>query len=732
MALASEEYIRSSSLLTCMDHSLFSASRFDVKFFRGNGSAVFDVAAISSIDSNVTVKANLIAYGLNVMSQEINLCTLGLPSICPFTTGHLDVASSYEIPSKYTKQIPSVAFTIPDLDARIRVLFMDATSNTTVACVEAVLSNGKTVQTKYAAWPIAVIAGLGVVTSGVVSVIGHSNTAAHIASNSLSLFVYFQSLAITSMIAVAKIPPIAAAWAQNFMWSIGIVRAGFIQSFTNWYLQLTGGTPTGVLSSPQLSVSVQKRGISVLGDTLSHLFTLKPTSDPLSLFKRLAVDTGSGGTTDSLDSALYTTDEKDKDLNTKILVLRGVNRVAYLTRIEITDFFMTGISFLIFFAFIMVVCLSLFKALIEILIRSKMMNEGKFNEYRQQWSSIIKGSLYRLLIIALPQVAVLCLWEFTANDSPGIVVVAVFLLLTTLALLIQAATRVVIKGSKSSRQFKNPAYFLFGDSQFLNKFGFLYVQYRAQCYYFVTVSMLYLFFKSLFVAVLQKHGQALAVLVFILEIAYLVAVCWLRPYMDKRTNAFNITICVINTINSLFFMFFSYVFKEPQVVSSVMGIVFFVLNAVFALFLLIFTIVTCCMALLYKNPDTRYQPMKDDRVSFLPRFDKKGNSAAVDDDMELVALGATAMKGHDHGKGTIFDDDDSGEFSRVPVRVAYSDNKGFPNSSSSKGSSNSMMGREGYHFSNVEPTQQASTIVGDPNNAIGGPKGYVRRPGGYH
>ena len=61
--------------------------------------------------------------------------------------------------------------------------------------------------------------------------------------------VYFQSLAVTAMMAVARTPPLAAAWAQNFMWSLGVVRVGFVQDIANWYLQATGGTPTDILKS---------------------------------------------------------------------------------------------------------------------------------------------------------------------------------------------------------------------------------------------------------------------------------------------------------------------------------------------------------------------------------------------------------------------------------------------------------------------------------------------------
>ena len=122
--------------------------------------------------------------------------------------------------------------------------------------VEATLSNGKTVQTKYAGWPIAAVSGLGVITSGVISIIGYSNTAAHIASNSMSLFVYFQSLAVTAMMAVARTPPLAAAW-HKILCGHCVVRVGFVQDIANWYLQATGGTPTDILKSRYLSISVQ-------------------------------------------------------------------------------------------------------------------------------------------------------------------------------------------------------------------------------------------------------------------------------------------------------------------------------------------------------------------------------------------------------------------------------------------------------------------------------------------
>lgn len=672
--VAAQNFLQSNSLLTCMDNSLVWANNFHVVYFPHNRTVLFDILAMTNINNvRVGVDVELIAYGLSLAQQNVSLCDLSsYKQLCPLTSGHLDIQFEYEVSESVNNKIRKEAYSIPDLDARVKMVMYNLENMDALACIEAIVSNGKTVQTKYAAWPIAVVSGLGLITSGVVSVIGHSSTAAHIAANSMSLFVYFQSLAVTAMLAVARVPPIAAAWSQNFMWSLGIIKVGLVQNMANWYLQSTGGSPTHVLMNPHMSVSVQKLKRSLLA-----------VASNLRLQKRvqIATDNDSFFNSDKLNSTLYTTNEKEAEQGTKVLILRGIQRVAYMAGIEITSLFMTSISFFIFMAFILMVFLSFFKAIVEICVRSKIMNEGKFNEFRLQWTSVIKGSLYRLMLVALPQLVLMSIWEFTVRDSSAIVVIAIFFFLVSLTLMGYSAFRVLITGRRSVREHKNPAYLLYGDETFLNKFGFIYVQYRADRYWFVGLSFFYIFLKSVFVASMQSYGKVQSLIVFAIELIYCIIVCWIRPFMDKRTNVFNITIGVINALNALFFAFFSFVFKEPPVVASVMAVVYFVLNAAFALFLLIFTIVTCVLALIYKNPDARYQPMKDDRVSFLPRMGYKNQKdSASEGEIELMALGASARKGHEHVKESYVDDDsydDDSKTKSTGYRPAYGDVKSF-------------------------------------------------------
>lgn len=660
LTVHAESYIETSSLLTCMKNSQVTASYFNVVYTPNDTTVVFDVSAITTLSGYIRANIQVIVYGLNVVEKNFSACDLGFKTMCPISAGRIDVSSNYKLGSSVTKQIPGIGFNIPDLDAKVRVTVYpnDTTNNTAVACVEAILTNGKTVQTRYASWPIAAISGLGLITSGVVSVIGHSNTAAHIASNSISLFVYFQNVAITSMMAVTSVPPIASAWCQNFQWSMGIIHVPFLSNIANWYVQSTGGTATSILSNKKvLSISVQKKLLKRSGyKTLKYLsdlyersqkngYLLATPKHSTPKIGRDSVQISKRSTSADLieDSTLYNTDEKNTTaLTSRILILKGIQRVSFLANIEITSLFFTGMIFTIFFSFVLVVCLAIFKAIIEVLIRSNIIKDAKFSEYRTQWRNIIKGALYRLFLIGLPQVVVLSLWELTERDSVACIIMAVVLLVTVLGILIQASVKLINTGRESARLYQTPAYSLYGDSKVLNKYGFLYVSYNAKKYWWVVVSLTYIILRSIIIALLQSQGKAQAVIIFVFELAYFVAICVVRPFMDKRTNVFNIMIHLVNFINSIFFLIFSNVFGNRPAVNSISGVVLFVVNAVFSLVLLIFTIVTCVMAL-RSNPDKNYAQIKDDRVCFIKKTDGDEKHKGT----ELAALGAAAARGHE-------------------------------------------------------------------------------------
>jgi uncharacterized membrane protein len=87
--------------------------------------------------------------------------------------------------------------------------------------------------------------------------------------------------------------------------------------------------------------------------------------------------------------------------------------------------------------------------------------------------------------------------------------------------------------------------------------------------------------------------------------------------MNKQTNGFAIAIASINAFNMLLMIFFSNVFGLPGLANGILGVAWFIINAIFALVLLILIIISCAYALFSKDPEARYQPMRDDRSSFI-------------------------------------------------------------------------------------------------------------------
>ena len=616
---AAQWVIESNSLNTCMENSQFTANLFDFSLTPDNSSASIEINGFSSISGNIVAIVQVIAYGFTAVNETVNPCNMDLPGFCPMSKGALSLApSTIPLDASTLKQVPSIGYTVPDLDGIVR-LKVYAVSETggigqQLACLEAELSNTKTVYQKGVGWATAIIAGVGLIAAGITSGLGNTNTAAHVAANAVSLFGVFQAQALIGMTAVSM-PPIVQAWTQNFQWSMGIIRVGFLQQLATWYQRATGGTPTTYLSTlSTISVQVEKkkravkRAIEALAPSIAWGTRI--------LSKRQSAATTSGST----------------DL--KNVIVHGINRVGFRAHIEQTNIFMTGLVFFIGILIVVTILVALTKAAIEGAAKAGWMKSEKFRDFRNGWKVVIKGILFRLVLLGFVQMAVLCLWQITERDSAAEVVLALIVFLSMFAALAWACFKVVTLAKRSVAMHKNPAYVLYSDPNCLNKWGFLYVSYKATHYWFVIVLLGYILVKAIFVAFAQSSGVAQAIGLFITEAAFLVVVSVLKPWMDKKTNIFNISIAAINFVNSIFLLIFSDVFGQPPMVAGVMGVIFAVYNIIFIFVLLIMVLVSSIYAIASKNPETRYQPMRDDRGSFI-----KSQSALT---TELDALGATA------------------------------------------------------------------------------------------
>ncbi|KAF2087684.1 DUF907 domain protein [Saccharata proteae CBS 121410] len=642
--------IQSKSLNPCQANSSFSATLFDVVFTPDNNTLSFNIVGVSDISGNVTAELEVYAYGYKALSKTLDPCSSDdLKGLCPMNTGQINIDSNVILDADTVKNIPNIAYTVPDLDGTVQIYINDTATGKSLACVEAELSNGKTVYQKGVGWATASIAGLGLAASAITSGLGHSNTAAHVAANALSLFGYFQAQAFIGMTAVT-LPPIVASWTQNFQWSMGIIRIGFLQDMCTWYQRATGGTPSTVLSSlSTTSVEVEKKAKRSMA--MAHLAH--------KMVRRGVHQLVSRATTSSSDTDTVTT-------------VRGIERVGFRASIELTNIFLTGYSFFVIFVLFVVLGVAIFKGILELLAKAGRMQSNKFQEFRNGWLTVLKGILFRIVLIGFPQMVVLCFWELTKRDSAAEIVLAIFTIVTMVCILGWASSKVIRIAQRSITMHKNPAYILYSDPVSLNKWGFLYVQFKATAYYFIVPVLGFTLVKGMFVALGQGSGTTQAIALVLLEAGLLIAVSILRPYMDKKTNIFNIFISALNFVSAIFLLFFTGIFDLPcqGIVTGVMGVIFFIYNAIFALCLLLMVLASSYLALTSKNPDTRYQPMRDDRGSFI-----KSQTQLT---TELDALGATARGEGKPGqyKTRLGIDDDEESFSSGSIERGHAAPKG--------------------------------------------------------
>lgn len=308
---------------------------------------------------------------------------------------------------------------------------------------------------------------------------------------------------------------------------------------------------------------------------------------------------------------------------------------------------MTSIIFFSIFVGFTLLFVTLVKLICELGIKRRWIKDTRFQELRDDYHSVLKGIIFRLLLIGYPGMTILCLWEFTQVDSSAEVFLAVIVFFGMSAALILAIFKVTRLARRSEVLHQTAAYTLYAEATVFNTWGLLYIQFRASAYYYVVINLVYTLVKGAFVAFGQNSGITQAVALIIVESATLISAAVIHPWMDKPTNVMNIAICSINFLNSILLLIFTGVFGGPGLIVGVSGVVFFVVNAVFVLILLIFVLIAATYSFIKKNPDSRYKSIIDNRASFI----KSQNNLNTElDDLGVSARVEKAGKFNQHSR----------------------------------------------------------------------------------
>lgn len=638
--MVAKRLLLASSLTTCMENSQILPTFFNVTFNANDRLVHYLIDLTTELNTYVYAVVDVYAYGFLIMDPiTVDLCKIGWKQFCPIFPGSLQVDLVVYLDKKWTDKVPGIAYTVPDIDVIVKIEVFDLNTNEKLSCIQLSFTNGKTVAQTGAKWATAVVAGLGLIVAALMLTFGNSNAASHVAANAVALFLYFQLVVIVAMQLVERVPPIAAAWLENLAWLMGFIRIQFMQDIFRWYVQATGGTPTTYMihTTKQVLVERAQTHLSNLAMYGKRMLGLESNLHQLDLTPAIV--------NRDLDYALKS--------NRNLVVLRGIERMGFKLGIEPTLIAVTGFTWFVLIAYVLVGILLVCK-LFSIILKKKNKKPTKhFYAIRIQFAQILKGLILRYIYIGFSQLMILSLWEFTVHDSAAVIVLAVIFLVVPLAVILYLYIRVFQYARRSIREYNNPAAILYGDLRVLDKFGFCYTMFHADKYWFGMIVIIYNFVRALFIGLCQSSGKASSLVLWIMDMIFMAILFWQKPYLNKPTNIINYCIAIVCTINSFLFTFFSGVYGQPARVSLVMAWVFFILNAAFSLILLLMILVFTVLAVVSKNPDARFAPAKDDRFS----FQRRGKNTAqvmeklldlldlndTEDNTELSALGMAAQ-----------------------------------------------------------------------------------------
>ena len=495
---------------------------------------------------------------------------------------------SHNIPSRLI-YCTAIAYKVPDLDAyvRIKIQSADAQKNL-LACVDAQLSNGVTVEKGAVSWVTAFVCGGALLWA--VFVISFSNptlpyyhlTTAKFAAYSLAFYTLLQHQALIGMTSV-PLPPIVSAWTQNFVWAVGIVEMNFMQRFFHWYIRSTGGHISSLFNQiSTTSIIVMKRDLGKVRRGLGLASSIGRNA-----LRRRATDVQS----------------TNENAGSDPIMVKGIERVAFKAGIEQTNLFITAYSMYIIFVLVVVILFLAFRGIVELMVKKQKMGmQNKLAVFREHWKLMLKKVALCLIVIGYPGLIALSLWELTMRDSPAVVVLAVVIFLAMTGLMAATVFRLYmllrrtgvmpfsIKGplarfSTKSADMEKPASTSWRDSapglteskatasRDLKQFAILTIPYRRSGAYWVLPLMLFVFTKSALVGLSQQHlynapsedqssvgtikGIAQAIGFLIIDLLWLIGVSWVRPWMDKPTNTLGIASAVMGLLNGIFLLIFT-------------------------------------------------------------------------------------------------------------------------------------------------------------------------------
>ncbi|KAI1755158.1 TRP-domain-containing protein [Xylaria castorea] len=626
-----DDILVTSGFNNCNNNSDITVDNVDIKYNNADKTVTFNVAGTSAREQNVTAKLTVTALGQNLFTKEFNPCLPAtfVQQLCPVPPGHFGANGTQAIPLDFAKQIPAIAFQLPDVAAQAKLELKSLDDNSTIGCVQSEVTNGKTVDIPAVSYIAAGLAAGALVLGGASAISAALSGAGAGAGSSVGgvgtisptfgeVFGVFHGFALNGMMS-AQLPQVYRSFSKNFAFSTGLIPWREMQIGIDNFRSKTGGNLT------RDSVELLQKTTLVFpdGSTSSANGSLfRRAVEDVAFLSLRDIDAQIGSTSTGGDGA----SAAESAIRTAVSGIQGfVNTLA----VPESNTFMTVLEIVAIVIGIIIVGILLVKVILEAWALFGRFPESLSDFRKHYWGSIARA--VTSLILLLYGVWVLyCVFQFTNGDSWAAKVLAG----VTLALFTGILAFFSWKIWSTARKLKNSegdTASLYEDKLYWRKYSLFYESYKKGYWWVFMPVIIYLFAKGTVIAVTDGHGMVQSIASLIVEGLFLILLLWSRPYERKSGNIINIAIQVVRVLSAILILVFVQEFGIAQTTQTIAGVALIGVQSALAVALAILILWNTIISLCKKNPhQKRRKEMESMQRDTLTPLDAHNSLLKVD------------------------------------------------------------------------------------------------------
>ncbi|KAM0325159.1 hypothetical protein ACHAQA_007698 [Verticillium albo-atrum] len=640
--------------------SLFNITKFDAGYFKDNLTIVFHLDGNTNVrEENLIMHISLDAYGDSRFDMTFDPCgTPRIESLCPLNA---DVAveawAAIPISPDDVEGMASIALDIPDFEGSATLRIFSNSSETEIGCFQAVMRNGRTFSHPYAiSSGLAVFTAIAILSSFATAIYGisvpHMRTHYAHSFSVLIIFETFQTIYFSGALSV-NWPSVLPAFWSNFAWSTGLIYSGdIVDSLTSFAgisgnASQVGGAGSAVINTEGgLAQQIYGRSLALFTprSIASRAVTPYNASNPY--------DYTWGGNPVTPGMPLPGT-------------WQGFAGTLSMVHIPAAGAFIIGLIWWLVAIGLVVVSVTAFKFLLDLLATTKVIKADRFTYFRSHLPGYLAASVLRTLLIASTALITLALFQFNIKAPAGPTAIAAIVFIILLAGMgglvayacyfrlrfgkyetgpdsivfeqgklfktvpFIAATRAskIGENETAAKRYGSIPFFrirfidndpdrtaVHKDEAYIKRFGWLAAHYRRTRWWFFALWFSYHFIRACFLGGGVRSPLAQVYGLFIFEIIAFVVFIKLSPYEGRRNTTMAVWLLGVSKIVTAgFSIAFLPDFGIGRILSTILGIIIIVVQAFLVLAVLVLVIlgaVSSWMSL-YRNRET-FQPEKLD------------------------------------------------------------------------------------------------------------------------